>query len=126
MASLKYVGIKLQNAITSFSSFRITPIGALDKYSSLNWPTEKCISWRLSSHKSLTCWSSFINSVENGGSIISNEILSSSNLFKVALNPRRFLPEVENCVKSIIASSPNLKNWLPKLWYKGMCWSVTW
>ena len=39
---------------------------------------------------------------------MSNLIFKSLNLFSVALKPRLF-PEVVNCVKSIIASSPNLK-----------------
>ena len=38
---------------------------------------------------------------------MSNLIFKSLNLFSVALKPRRF--SVVNCVKSIIASSPNLK-----------------
>ena len=40
---------------------------------------------------------------------MSNLIFKSLNLFSVALKPRLFFPEVVNCVKSIIASSPNLK-----------------
>ena len=86
----------------------IIPIGALSKYCSVNCPTEKCISVRPSSHLSLTFLSSSINALENGGSIMSNLIFKSLNLFSVALKPRLF-PEVVNCVKSIIASSPNLK-----------------